>query len=494
MANDHYQFNPHDQHRSGGGGGDDDDDIVSLLKKYYASSIPVPPVPHADPRLLQTPQKPSIPVLDPQTMPAKQGLNNWGVFTGRGNCATKSGLFGLGPLLFRHGRGNYSKEASTPPTPPSSLLTGQDLVEMDRLQRNDPDSFNPMRAVWWVKFDDDDEDENDDVVEDGEASPVQRERESKEQETENAESLWNDDDGFKYQQSMSGAAMDGLPRQRSRDDDVAFDKSTVTHSGGVPVYTPTLGDVHQSYSQDTRFVPAPTKNEGTTSSNAIVAGPDGRSLFVPPVAVSYSNPRPRVDSIPPHRRQQHEHHHDHEIPCGLSLTEPYEMIHEPSYMPSDVPSTMPSFSFSIQPDHTQHDQLAYSNYSTTNSSSSSILQPAPLPLPQQQENDNLVLCLAPSCKARFSTEAQLWLHFQAVHASSNQSDEDGLHQSYTPPSISLACSWNSCRARGFTSDNALMWHVKAEHLLQCPLPACCDRMFRSKKQAEEHARKRLSCL
>lgn len=487
MANDHDQFKAHHQRRSGGGGGghdDDDDQIVSLLKKYYASSIPLPPVPHANPRLLQTPQKPSIPVIDPQTIPAKQGLNNWGAFTGRGNSASKSGLFGLGPLLFRHGCGDDSKAASSP-----SPLTGRDLVEMEELQRNDPDSFDPMRAVWWVKFDEDDDD--DDVVEDGEASPVQREQESKGKETENVGSLRNCQDGLKYQNSMSGAVRDGLPRQSSLDDDVAFDKSTVTHSSGDPLHTSTPGDVHQHYSLDTRLPPVSTKHldAGATLSNAVVAGPDGHSVFAPPMAVSYSNPPLQINSGQPHGRQQHKHHHPHETQTGTSPTDLYVMIQDLRYLPSDIPTTMPSFSFSTQPHHTQHHQLAYTNYPTINSSSSSILQPPP-----HQETTNLVLCLAPSCKARFSTEAQLYVHFQAVHASSNQSDRDDLHQSYTSPSISLACSWTSCRARGFTSNNALMWHVKAEHLLQCPLPACCDGMFRSKKQAEEHARKRLSCL
>lgn len=491
MANDHYQFNAYDQRKSDG---DNDDDIVNFLKKHYASSIPLPPVPHANPRLLQTAQKPSIPVIDPQNMPAKQGLNNWGAFTGRGNSSSNSGLFGLGPLLFRHRRGDDSKAASSSPPAPPPPVTGRDLVEMDRLQRNDPDSFNPMGAVWWVNFDVDDDEDHDDVVKDGEASPVQRDKESKGKDTENVGSLRSSDDGSKYQESMSGAAMDGLPRQSSRDDDVAFDKSTVTHSGGVPLHTSTPRDIHQCCSQDTRLPPGTTKHATTTFSNAVVAGPEGHSVFVPPVAVSYSNPTSRIDLIPLHGRQQHKHHHDHETQLGLSLADLHVIIQKPSYMPSDIPNTMTSSSFSTgQPDHTQHDQLAYTNYSTTKSSSSSILQPPPLP-PPQQENDNLVLCLAPSCKARFSTEAQLYVHFRAVHASTNQSYQDDLHQSYTSPSSSLACSWTSCRARGFTSHNALMWHVKAEHLLQCPLPACCDRTFRSKRQAEEHARKRLSGL
>lgn len=487
MANDHYQFNARDQRRSGGGGAGEGD-ILSHLKKYYASSIPLPPVPHAQARLLQTPQKPiSKPIIDPETMPAKQGLNEWGAFTGRGKIASSSGLFGLGPLLFRQASDNDSKKTSSP-----SPLTDQDWVEKDRLQRSDPDSFNPMRAVWWARLDDDED------VADDEASPVQREKESDAKGTEIAESLQNSDDGLKYQQSISAASINGPPHQNGRDDRVAFDKSTVTHSGGVPIHTSTPRDVHQRYSQDTRFPLVPTKHVGTAFSDAVVAGPDGHSVFVPPVAVSISNPMRQHNSIPPNGRHQNKHSHHHDTQASPNPTDLYVMRQDSSCLPSEIPITMPPFSFSTQQDHIQHLQLAPANYSTRSSSLLRQTFPPPPPSSPEQENASLLLCLAPSCQARFSTEAQLYAHYQAVHTSgSNQPDRDDLHQSYTSsslPSISLACSWIPCRAGGFKSNNALMWHVKAEHLLQCPLPACCNRVFRSRKQAEEHARKRLSCL
>lgn len=419
-------------------------------------------------------------------MPAKRGLNEWGAFTGGGNMASKSGIFGLGPLLFRHGRAHNaetttSKEASSP-------LTGRDLVEMDRLQRSDPVSFNPMRAISWAKLDGDDDDDNDDVGEDVEASPAQREKRKR---TGNAGSLRNGCDGLIYQHNITGATETGQPRHQGRlDDHLAFDKSMVTNRGG-PSCTFTPRDGQKRFSQNAEPPAAPINHVDTTFPNAVVAAPGGHRVSVPPAALSLSNPTQRINSIQPQHRQQRKHHFIHETQTDQSATGPCAR-HESSYPPSDTPNTMTSNIFPAQPRNSQkHQQLAYTNYSTAGLSSSQTFHPPSLPLPPQQWDTGLLLCLVSSCQAQFSSEAHLNAHYQAFHAS-NQFVHGGTQKSYSP-SDSLSCSWNLCGAGDFTSNNALMWHVKAEHLLQCPVPGCCGQVFTSKKQMEAHVRNRLNC-
>lgn len=476
MANENHRSNARDQSRSGGRG-----NINRHPKKHRSSFIQLPPVPPAQSNLLQSApaqqQAIALPVvMDPEAMPAKRGLNEWGAFTGGGNMASKSGISGLGPLLFRHGRAKddaentTSKEASSS----SSPLTGRDLVEMDRLQRNDPVSFNPMRAISWAKLDNDDDD--DDVVENEESSSAQGEKGKR---TENAEILRNDGDVPIQQQRITDATTTGQPRHQG----LAFDKAMITHRGGQ-LYTSTPMTVQKRFSQNTKSPAVPKHHVDTKFSNGVVAVPDmGHRVSVQPAAVSFSNPTQRIHSMQPQHHQQRKHHQMHERQTDPSPSGPCVR------QESDCP---PSDSFPAQPYHAQHHiQHAYTTYSTKAPPSYQIFHTPSLLPPPQQGNTGPLHCLASPCQAQFASEVHLNAHYQAFHAP-NQFVHSGSQQAYSPPD-SLSCSWNLCGAGGFTSNNALMCHVKAEHLLQCPVPGCCDRVFASKKQVEAHVRNRLSC-
>lgn len=95
---------------------------------------------------------------------------------------------------------------------------------------------------------------------------------------------------------------------------------------------------------------------------------------------------------------------------------------------------------------------------------------APTQMPSQQQV-SLYHCPYPYCPAEFYTEANLTRHYLTDHHQNN-----------------LNCTWATCGIGGFTSENALVWHVKAEHLLECPVPGCCDRVFSSRKALEIHVR------
>lgn len=455
MANDHYHFNGrhHGSSRHG--------------KKHHTTTTHLPAVPYAQPSLLQSAKKSStVRAVDPETMSAKQGLNEWGAFTGGGSTFSDSGTFGLGPLLLRQAVGDEVEDATS--NVASSLpLTGRDLVEMDRLLRNDPVSFNPMQAISWARLDDD-------VME--EAPPQTQKGVPKA--TGNGKAVLSRDSGRRaeYQQGASSASASRTIHQSGLDDRTANNMAT-TATGG-PLSMSASRDVYLRGSEAKEPTQSPVGTMAQTFSNMDMVGSDQYGDVVPPVAVSPSITTHRAEPAHPQVRQQRKNRRRHEKVAASSPAEAYKQqeISHP-WWPFTTLSTSGSVPAQSYP--AQH-QSAYVDCSTSNQP----LQPPHVSPPQK--GIGLLLCLAPSCQARFPSEAQLNAHYQAIHVAS-QPIHSGRQQPYSS-SESLTCSWTLCGAGGFTSQNALVWHVKAEHLLLCPVPGCCDRVFPSRKQVDGHVR------
>ncbi|KAJ9145369.1 DNA polymerase epsilon subunit 1 [Pleurostoma richardsiae] len=82
------------------------------------------------------------------------------------------------------------------------------------------------------------------------------------------------------------------------------------------------------------------------------------------------------------------------------------------------------------------------------------------------------LCLAPQCDARYGTHDLLDEHVRSAHAAD-----------------SFTCNWAECESAVFTTRDGLNWHVKAEHLLVCPVLGCrYGAGFQSQKLLESHIR------
>lgn len=488
MAHDCYQT-VHRHHES----------INTKPSKFYhrpTTTNPLPPVPPAQPSLLQSAQQQQpgpVPTADPEAMPAKQSLNEWGAFTSGSYSSSGSGALGLGPLLSRHagggGGGSAANERGTPtPTP----LTGRDLVEMDRVWRNDPVSFHPMQAIAWARLDED-------VVEDG---PPQKGKGEGQAATSRHES---------GHENVSDASAGGKSRQSRRDHHVAH--TMATSSGGHSSASMTRNAVYwRAGAENAAPTPSPVGTVAHNFSNMAMAGSDGQFVFAPQTATAMvlsppppSTTTPRASFAQPRVRQQHKHRHRHEkktttttttkkkTKTGPSLPEMY-MQQQPGY--SSTPSSSLLVSSAAPP--AQHPypapyQVTYTNDPTAVPPTPHASQDPPTAL-QKQPDFGLVLllCLAPSCQARFFSETQLNAHYQAAHAAHQPAATHGGREQhmYSSSNNGLACSYSSCGAGGFTSQNALVWHVKAEHLLQCPVPGCCDRTFPSRKQLDGHVRKR----
>ncbi|KAJ4421903.1 hypothetical protein N0V82_003400 [Gnomoniopsis sp. IMI 355080] len=431
----------------------------------------LPAVPFAQPRLLQSAQQSNpTPAMDPETLPATQGLNEWGAFTG-GSKSSNSGTFGLGPLLFRHGgveeTETATKRGASPP------LSGRDLVEMDRLLRNDPVSFNPMQAISWAKL-------NEDAVE--KATPPQREKELRVRGQGNAASLRKGVSEAEYEQGVSSPGPSERSRQSGRDGHAMYSTTTTKDTSSS---TSTSKDIEQRYSENTKPAPSLVGNMARTFSNMDVAGSNGHGVFVPPGAFSSLSTTHRIDSVQPQVRQQRKHRHRQEKRAGPTRADTYTQ-QASGYQQSSFPTSSTLVSIPEQPMPAQY-QMAYTNYSTESPSNQPSQQPAP---PLRQDTGPLP-CLAPLCHARFPSEAQRNSHYQTDHAVGPLNNNDGRRPPY-PSSDNLICSWPSCGAGRFTSENALMWHVKAEHLLSCPVPQCCNRVFPSRKQVDAHVRNRFA--
>lgn len=440
--------------------------------KKHRSTGPIgallPPVPHAQPGLLQSAQQSTLgPAVDPEAMPAKKGLNEWGAFTG-GSTASDAGTFGLGPLLFRHASVDENKPVTATTSAAAPPLTGRDLVERDRLLRNDPVSFNPMQAISWAKL-------AEDVVEEERSPSPRREREPKGKGNGKA--------------VVSSADAKERTRHGGRDGYAAF--NTATMIPGASLGTPIPRDVSGRDSEYTEPTPSPVGNMAQTFSHLEVAGSNGYGDFVPPLTASPppSTTTHRAVSAQPQVRQQRKHRHRHDKKSGQVPTDVYTQ-QQPG-CPPPLASTFPASS-NISHQYPAQYQVAYTSYPTTSPPHAIHQAPAP-PLPQQQQQQQqdigLLLCLVPSCQARLPSEAQLNAHYQAFHAPCQYTHGGRQHSSSSADS--LGCSWTSCGAGGFTSNNALVWHVKAEHLLLCPVPGCCDRVFQSRKQLDGHVRNRV---
>ncbi|KAI1499092.1 hypothetical protein F5X99DRAFT_420139 [Biscogniauxia marginata] len=81
------------------------------------------------------------------------------------------------------------------------------------------------------------------------------------------------------------------------------------------------------------------------------------------------------------------------------------------------------------------------------------------------------LCRAPGCEARFSRRQDLEHHRATGH----------VH----------VCLWGDdgpCDSPGFASREELNWHVKSEHLLECPVSGCTEGVFASRDLLDCHVR------
>lgn len=452
MANDPHQppVSQRDSNRNG--------------KKHHTMAPALTAVPSAVPRLLQSAQQfIPAPTFDPAVLPVAQGLNAWGAFTG-GSVASDSlsGTFGIGPLLIRHGHADVTEMPTKGASPP---LTGRDLVEMDRLLRKDPVSFNPMHAISWARLDED-------VVEES-TKPLQREKESMGTGPGHAGSLQNAHDEFEYQQGVSSATTDEGTRQSASDGHGAHSMA-INRNTSLNTSRPNDGDQEHA--------PSPLGNVARTSSSTDMGRSNENGVVpLPSVAVSFLTTPRRVEPAQHHACQEPDHRH-----LGEKMIEPSlnTNTQQASRYPQSSFSTSSTAVLVPAPPLPIHHQVAYSNYSTYPSANQSGQPSAP---PQRHES-GLSLGLTPSCQEQLPSEAQLNSHYQTEHAT-GRSTYDDHHHSY-PISNNLACSWTSCGAGGFTSKNALVWHVKAEHLLQCPVPGCCNRVFPTWRQVNAHVKNR----
>lgn len=436
-------------------------------------------------------------------MPAKQGLNDWGAFTGgasSGDYDAASSTFGFGPLLFHHGGSEQLDDDGDDETCSSTtqerkngqMARGADAFEMDRLLLNDPISFNPLQAISWAKLD---------------YEPAADEDKGKGSSSASA-GIGRDGSGgggggsgaVGFQQPADNGGFGASSRHdaRQRDDYAGNHPNThVSIASSMNTEVPE-DNMHVSYaasraaeSSEPSQSPIGTMSQ-TFSSVSLQQTPntsDGRSItFVPPQKPTSSVPTPNTShGAGQHgQRQQRKHRHRHgtktnhaEPSWSKTQNESYQQHQQQQGYPAPLSTALPTSAGEAVPSSVpvqQHPfplapQTSYnSTYQTTCATPYTTV---PLQATNQQTQpppaaDHLFLCLGPYCSARFATEAELNAHYRAEH--------------------SLTCSWASCGASGFTSNNALVWHVKAEHLLLCPVPGCCDRVFASKKALEGHVR------
>ncbi|CAJ2509682.1 Uu.00g147080.m01.CDS01 [Anthostomella pinea] len=81
------------------------------------------------------------------------------------------------------------------------------------------------------------------------------------------------------------------------------------------------------------------------------------------------------------------------------------------------------------------------------------------------------VCLAPHCKARFFRGEDLEAHTSTGH--------------------SHICLWGNngpCDSAGFATREELNWHVKSEHLLECPVAVCAESTFGTRELLDCHLR------
>lgn len=504
MANDHYH--PHDYRRgssvTNNSPHDQDDDYGHGHGRYSSNKHArkhrkpnPPPVPQPVPGTMQAQQRvptshlashawavsdapmpasaqpaPAL-TVDPEAMPAKQGLNEWGAFTGGApsGSGTASGTFGFGPLLF-HAGGEQAGECDDIESSPESVARSgksarvMSVFEMDRLLYNDPISFNPLHAITWAKL------EDDPLCDRGPDSAVEGGRENS--------SCGEPSPPAERGDLVSGKARGGKKRKQNVGQHINEQTSPASKTAEPQIktsvsHTVACGPDHREASSSTSPVGTMSKTLSTVSLQ-MPRMTDGRSKTMPPPArrVSASHPSPTAGpSQQLHapkqygQRQQRKHRQRNGIKTSPPLAPspirseiyPQHQVYQPplALPPSAVPiSMLPQPAFPLVQQACPYGPAPYT-----------AADGLPHPIPQQQD---LFLCLGPYCSARFPTEAELSAHYRAEH--------------------SLACSWATCGAGGFTSNNALVWHVKAEHLLLCPVPGCCDRVFTNKKALDGHVR------
>ncbi|ROV91867.1 hypothetical protein VMCG_09188 [Cytospora schulzeri] len=367
--------------------------------------------------------EPPVPTADPESMDVKKGLNKWGAFDSFSGSGT--GTFGFGPLLFHH----HVDE------------TPRDPYDTNKLLLNDPISFNPLDAISWAKLDDDP------AFDDGQAVPVVAvsggvgDGAAVATAAAPATAAATNQDAVEAPPQPAASMQQKKKKsKKSRDDDDHVSSNYVVASPASPATSRIGSDV--SGSRASSVAGSSVGNMSRTFSNTSLVSPDNTSSMSRRPGSLQARKRHRRQAKPVQHAYQQQQHQQQQ------LQQPPQPPHPPS-APSEeeVATAIP----------------AHSSVPSTRFPSS-----APHPNNPDNPEPDLLLCLGPHCSARFRTEAGLNAHYQAEH--------------------SFKCDWLSCReaAAVFTSSNALAWHVKAEHLLECPVPGCCGMVYPDKKVLDAH--------
>lgn len=430
------------------------------------------------------------PVGDPEAMDAKKGLNEWGAFGGGGSGtgAGGPGTFGFG-LFHHHGVGGDSGSSEDDEKTPCTSTASRDPFEIHQLLMGDPISFNPLQAISWAKLDDEP------MAEDGSGM--------------GGRSATSTDTNVEYGTVRAARTTSGFqqvchsehPAQR-----VVSSPTTSTSSAMMSAEAVQRGTARNSpygaYAADhspvgnvSQTLSAVTLSSRTPEVTNVYNNSSGKNSTVVPAVlpaagrVSETKGSHSTGSRQQNRERRQRHRQPRETKKSsgahaattISVPTPQHSYSNDPYQRQEhafPPPPPPSFASSLQPVFSQPPAVfqqelqyqqqalppppapAYGNYA--------ISESHPPPGLQQQQQQQLLLCLAPSCSARFRSEPELNAHYRAEH--------------------SFMCNWASCKSVSFTSNNALVWHVKAEHLLLCPVPGCCDRVFASKKALDGHVR------
>lgn len=418
--------------------------------------------------------------FDPEAMDAKKGLNEWGAFGGTsGGCASTataaSGPFGFGPLLFHN---NSSGGDSVSGSSDGEKMGCGDPFEMDQLLLRDPLSFNPLQAVSWAKLDDGEAMEEEDGEEAGrESTPMDMHAECSPErampgETSGFSHITHHGGGPESERATRPVLRQQQQQQRQRESPYGRGKTDLS----------SIGTVSETLSAVKLASKTPEPTGMYNSSSAVVPAVSVQ----PTVRVVVSEQKTSHGSAAASRHQNRERRQRHrqsretkkhgDAPHTAVATVPVSQLSYQAgqyYQQQEYAFPSPPLPPPFLPPYHQHPPGVYST-------EMQYQQQAPHPPliaygnhesyapPPPPEHQPLLLCLAPSCNARFRCEPELNAHYSIEH--------------------SFMCNWASCKSANFTSQNALVWHVKAEHLLVCPVPGCCGQVFASKKALDGHVR------
>ncbi|KAF3763209.1 hypothetical protein M406DRAFT_73833 [Cryphonectria parasitica EP155] len=434
----------------------------------------------------------SGPVAAPDVRP-EQGLTEYRAFTGgaRGSASNPSrATTGLGHLLLRNNNVNSGRadaeEAETQPSPPSVptqkpqeiVARDIDAFEQHRLVQNDPISFNPLAAISWAIGDDSVEDKSrkqcDFAACGDEGRPVSQ----------------------RHSRPLPTSAK-GKSRQRSRKSgekdaqSIAPLAAAVSRSADKRIVDRVEPDPLPYRKMLNTFPTRPQQITDTAQSCTPHMSPSTPSRVLRSHTRQASSQQPSVEplqhpQIPEERGFRHRiGARTDEFGASAGSSPSASDAQQTSYpsLPAQVcmapmtdfsvaqppmvePQTMPFQGNIMQPQH----QVSLPQYPLPQYASPSPPPPPPPPRqyrPEQQQDPHQCLT-SHYCSTSFPTEIQL-------------NPNDCARQNH-------ACNWMPCNSTGFTSENALMWHIRAEHLMRCPKPGCCNERFPTKKQLEMHVR------